>query len=119
MLAGIRDLTASACEVFNKEVTDAPGIRYQSVASGMKRPKNTFPPLNYSYLYVKRHDGENDGLVSVSSAVWGNFLGEIYATQRRGLSHADVIDLLHRDIKGFDVCEFYVGVLAELKEQGF
>lgn len=118
LLAGINDLTASACERFNEEVKDMPGICYQSVTSGMKRPKNTFLPLNFSYLFVKHFDGENDGLVAITSAIWGNYLGQLSAGQRRGLSHADIIDLTHKDIKGFDVSEFYVGLLANLKNQG-
>lgn len=119
LLAGLNDLTATACERFNEEVKDMPGICYQSVASGMKRPRNTFFPLNFTYLLARYYDGENDGLVSIESAIWGNYLGELSASKRRGLSHADIIDLTHKDIKGFDVSEFYVSLLANLKQQGF
>ena len=119
LLAGVTDLTASSCARFNEEVKDDPGVYYQSVASGMKHPRNTFFPLNFTYLFAKHYDGENDGLVSIDSAIWGNFLGTISAGPQRGLSHADVIDLTHKDIRGFDVGEFYVGLLASLKEKGF
>lgn len=118
LLAGVTDLTATACARFNEDVKDAPNVLYQSVASGMKHPRNTFLPLNFTYLFAKLFDGENDGLVSIDSAIWGNYLGEISAGKHRGLSHADIIDLVHRDIKGFDVSEFYVGLLADLKEKG-
>ena len=36
-----------------------------------------------------------------------------------GVTHADMIDLNRVDIKGFDVREFYVQMLAELKERGY
>lgn len=118
LLAGLNDLRATSCEQFNEEIIDSPDVYYQSIATGMKRPHNTFAPLNFTYLYIKIYDGENDGLVSIDSAKWGNFLGPITTDPKRGLSHADIIDLVHRDIKGFDVSEFYVGLLSDLKEKG-
>lgn len=38
---------------------------------------------------------------------------------KRGISHGDVIDLFRENIKDFDVREFYVDIVKELKEQGF
>lgn len=119
LLAGLNDLRATTCKQFNEEIIDSPDVYYQSIATGMKRPYNTFAPLNFTYLYIKIYDGENDGLVSIDSAKWGNFLGTITIDKKRGLSHADMIDLVHRDIKGFDASEFYVGLLSDLKERGF
>ena len=83
--------------------------------------KNVFSspfPLNAGYLLTKIFDGENDGLVSVESAKWGDFLGLI-ETDSKGISHGDVIDLMRMDIKGYDVCECYVDILKKLKERGF
>ena len=117
-LAGVTDLTAEACARFNEEVTDAPGVYYQSIMSKMHNFASTFFPLSFSYLLAKKYEGENDGLVSVSSAAWGNYLGLLTAG-RKGISHADMIDLTHKDIKGFDVSEFYVRLFAGLKEKGF
>lgn len=117
-LAGVTDLTAGACARFNEEVTDAPGVYYQSIMSKMRNFTSAFFPLSLSYLLAKKYEGENDGLVSVSSAVWGNYLG-LLSAGRKGISHADMIDLTHKDIKGFDVSEFYVGLFAGLKEKGF
>ncbi len=119
LLAGLNDLRATTCKQFNEEVLDSPDVYYQSIATGMKRPYNTFAPLNFTYLYIKMYDGENDGLVAIDSAKWGNFLGTITIDKRRGLSHADMIDLVHRDIKGFDAGEFYVKLLSDLKEKGY
>lgn len=117
-LAGVRDLTASACAVFNETVPDASCVYYQSVMSKMHNHRSAFFPLNLSYLLAKKYEGDNDGLVSVSSAVWGNDLG-LLSAGRKGISHADMIDLTHKDIKGFDVGEFYVRLFADLKEKGF
>lgn len=116
-LAGVKDLTASACERFNREVPDAPGVLYQSVMSKMRGFMSAGFPLNLSYLLAKKYEGDNDGLVSVSSAAWGRYPGLLTAG-RKGISHGDMIDLTHKDIKGFDVSEFYVNLFADLKKQG-
>lgn len=117
-LAGVRDLTFAACSRFNEEIIDSPKVYYQSVMSKMYNFRSAFFPLNITYFLIKKYEGENDGLVSVSSASWGNYLGLISAG-KKGISHADMIDLTHKDIKNFDVSEFYVKLLAGLKEQGF
>lgn len=78
-------------------------------------------PLNFSYRLVKYFDGENDGLVSAESMKWGEsftMINENYRF-RRGVSHGDVIDLNRENISGFDVREFYVGLVKDLKEKGF
>lgn len=117
-LAGVYDLTAASCAVFNHKVQDSPKVYYQSVMSKMKTVKSAGFPLNIGYMLVKKYEGENDGLVSVSSAVRGNFAGLLTAG-KKGISHGDMIDLTHKNIKGFDVSEFYVQLLAGLKEKGF
>ncbi len=119
-LAGVTDLTAAACAKFNEKVPDAPGVYYQSVMSKMSSHRSSFFPLSLSYFLVKKYEGENDGLVSVSSAPWGNNLGLLQLGKGgKGISHADMIDLTHHDIKGFDACEFYVKLFEGLKKNGF
>jgi len=117
-LAGVRDLTASSCKVFNEKVKDSPGVYYQSSMSKMDSVTSAGFPLNIGYLLVKKHEGDNDGLVSVSSAVWGNYLG-LFTAGKKGISHGDMIDLTRKNIKGFDVSEFYVQIIAKLKDMGF
>lgn len=117
-LAGVTDLTAAACATFNETVPDAPGVCYQSVMSRMRSFRSAGFPLNLGYLLVKKYEGENDGLVSVSSSVWGSYLGLLTAG-KKGISHGDMIDLTHKNIKGFSVGEFYVQLFAGLKEKGF
>lgn len=117
-LSGVQDLTASKCKEFNENVLDVDGVLYQSVTSKMKNVFSAGFPLNLGYLFAKKFDGENDGLVEVSSAKWGNFLGLLTA-KSRGISHGDVIDLTRQDIEDFDVCELYVKIVSELKEKNF
>ena len=105
-------------ERFNQEVPDAPEVFYQSYTSRMKHPWSHLL-LAVPYCMIRPLEGDNDGLVSVESARWGEFRGIFSNTHTRGISHGDIIDLKREDYKGFDVTETYVQIVAELKERGF
>lgn len=115
---GVLDLTAESCARFNREVPDAPGVYYQSVMSQMRGFASAIFPMNLCYLLIKRLDGANDGLVSVDSAVWGAYRGLVEAKHRKGVSHGDVVDLLRENLPGFDVREYYVQLVHDLKTRG-
>ncbi len=105
-------------ERFNSEVPDSPQVYYQSYTSKMKHPWSHML-LSITYCMIKPLEGENDGLVSVESAKWGEFKGVFSNTRTRGISHGDIIDLKREDYKNFDVIETYVRIVEELKERGF
>lgn len=71
------------------------------------------------YWILKALDAPNDGLVTVESARWTGFRGVVTNSYMRGISHGDMIDLTREDYRGFDVMEFYVHLVEELKEKGF
>ena len=75
-------------------------------------------PLNYTSLFIKRFDGNNDGLVGENSFSWGNKYTFLDSKDRRGISHGDVIDLTRENLTNFDVREFYVGLVKDLKNMG-
>ena len=118
-MAAVTDLTNSRCEEFNRNTPDQPEVVYRSVSSKAKNFRSGRFPLNVSYPIVKKYDGDNDGLVALDSAVWGERFTALYPKGRRGITHADMIDLNREDIKGFDVREFYVQIVAELKNEGY
>ena len=103
---------------FNNEVMDAPGVYYQSFASVM-RDCLSDTLLWIPYLIIRAVDGANDGLVTPQSAMWGEFRGTVRSKGHRGISHGDMIDLKREDYRGFDVVEFYVKLVEELKNKGF
>ena len=118
-LAAVRDLTASACEKFNRHAQDVPGVLYESVGSYVKKAAGGRFPLNVSYELVRHYDGPNDGLVAVEAARWGSRFTLLEPRGRRGISHADVIDLGRENIRGFDVREFYVKLVHDLQKRGY
>lgn len=118
-MSAVRCLTNSYCEQFNKDVSDSPDVMYRSYGSKAVKLRGTRFPLNFSYPVVKKFDGDNDGLVALTSAPWGEKFTPIYPPAKRGITHADMIDLNRENIKGFDVREFYVQMVSDLRERGY
>ena len=56
-ISAVTDLTASACERFNQEVPDVPGVYYQSVGSKLNVASGGRFPLNFSHYLVEYFDG--------------------------------------------------------------
>ncbi len=119
-LAAVSDLTAARCAEMASSLAfpDESDIFCQSFGSKLDRPTGGRFPLNFSYPLVRFFDGPNDGLVAESSFAFGESCTLLRARGRRGISHGDMIDLNRENIPGFDVREFYVSLVADLKERG-
>ena len=118
-LSAVKDLTSKSCTEFNKNVTYTGSVYCQSVGSVQKRARSGKFPLNLTYHLVNVFDGENDGLVGSESFPWGERYISKKPKGRIGISHADMVDLSRTDIPGFDVREFYVELVSDLKTRGF
>jgi triacylglycerol lipase len=74
-LDGLRNLTTPFCKQFSAAYTDNPAVSYFSVA-GAGRPgfPETCAPFLFFHTYISALTREaNDGLVTVTSARWGQF----------------------------------------------
>lgn len=118
-LAAVGALRKSECEKRNQITPDMEGVFYQSVGSVSKKATSGRFSMDISYPLVKKFDGENDGLVSVESMKWGERFKLISVLGKRGVTHADIIDLNRENIKGFDVREYFVQLVSELREKGY
>lgn len=118
-LASVYDLTAAACRKRNELVKDVEGVYYQSIGSKLNVASSGRFPLNFSYRLVNYFDGNNDGLVGERSFPWGQSYRFLTVKGKRGISHGDMIDLNRENIDGFDVREFYVQLVRDLKQRGF
>lgn len=114
----VRQLTTAYCSAFNEKIQDHKEVYYQSYAALMK---NSFSDmiLLIPHFIVRRFDGDNDGIVSVESAKWGEFKGTIKGTRNRGISHTDIIDLRRMNDSGIDIRDVYIGIVRDLKTRGF
>ena len=118
-MSAVRDLTYESCSRRNETVKDVEGVYYQSVGSVLSKPSAGQFPLNMTYHLVNLFDGKNDGLVGEKSFPWGSSFLMLSTPGKRGISHGDMIDLNREDFDGFDVREFYVQLVSDLKRKGF
>jgi triacylglycerol lipase len=64
------DLTTERCAAFNREVPNAPSVRYFSIAG--RHDGNFFnPEWLLPFHVVSRAEGDNDGIVAIESARYG------------------------------------------------
>ena len=117
-LAAVQDLTDEACIARNEKMPLPQGIFCQSIGSRLKRAGGGRFPLNVSYRVVKHYDGPNDGLVAESSFAFGESFTLLTVKGRRGISHADMVDMNRENLPEFDVREFYVQLVSDLRERG-
>ena len=118
-LSAVYDLRSENCAAFNQAIKNSGSVYYQSVGSKLNKAAGRKFPLNFTYPIAKFFDGPNDGLVSEYSCEWGEKFTFLTTKENRGISHGDMIDLNRENIKGFDVREFYVQLVADLKNKGF
>ena len=117
-MSAVRDLTAERCRAFDASHPAPNGIVCRSVGSVLVKPSGGKFPLNFTYRLAGFFEGANDGLVAEPSFRWGEDFTLLTPAGKRGISHGDVIDLNRENIPGFDVREFYVRLVANLKQQG-
>ena len=82
--------------------------------------------LDYANFIVKLIEGDNDGLVSVESAKWGESFTLLTGRTNRGVSHYDEIDFRRAPLSGkksgdgiTDICDVYQSIVSGLAERGF
>lgn len=117
--SAVKDLTHSFCKDFNEKIKRSDNVYYQSVGSKLNTFRGGRFPLNMTNNFVKCFDGANDGLVGEESFKYGDKFTFIQHEGKRGISHGDVIDLNRENIDDFDVREFFVKLVSELRENGF
>lgn len=115
----IYDLTSKRAKEFNENIKNVENVYYQSTGSKLNKLTGGRFPLNLTTIFVKYFDGPNDGLVGYRSFEWGENYIYLTVDGKRGISHGDMIDLNRENIDGFDVREFYVQLVRDLKDKGF
>lgn len=124
----IEQLTTSYLKEFNQQVKDDPHVAYFSYGARMK-PKwfNVFTP---TWAIIKSRIGgqgsyDNDGLVSVESSKWGEYLGTL-----DNVDHLDLINWTNKLRKAVDEKVFnskpnfnpvalYLDLIDNLNKRGF
>ena len=120
-LAAVNDLTSASCtarDIAMREAGNTSDIFCQSIGSKLNCAASGKFPLNFTYKLAEYFEGVNDGLVAEPSFPWGENYHLITVNGSRGVSHGDVVDLNREYIREFDVREFYVKLVSNLKARG-
>ncbi len=112
------ELSTKNMAAFNLANPDDPGIYYSSYHSVMRSSFDDMS-LFFTYSYLKKRAGANDGVVSLLSARWGESFSLIKGMGGRGISHMEIVDLKRRKISGVDIPGVYVGIAERLAGMGF
>lgn len=116
--------TSSYAIEFNSRNPDSESVYYQSYAAVMR---NSFSDLilTVPHFVISMIEGENDGLITPTSAKWTNFKGILRGSTNRGISHADEVDMRRKSLNsktqaGYvrDICDIYVQIVEDLKQRG-
>jgi triacylglycerol lipase len=106
---------------FNPATPDMPGIHYRSYAFRVTNGAGA-GLLCPTWGALLCEEGENDGLVSVASARWGDFKGTLDGgvwSFMGGINHFAVVGLLPAATPGYDPGACFMTLAAELKNMGF
>lgn len=123
-MAAVKDLTATGCAALEPHLAGKSnpeplaGIYCQSVGTLLPRATGGRFPMNVAYPLVRFFDGPNDGLVAETAFPFGDRYTLLTPKGKRGISHGDIIDLNRENLEDFDVREFYVELVSDLRERG-
>lgn len=123
--AQVEDLTTASMEAFNAANPDVDGVYYSSWAGHScgaldwgcqwsNHGEIVDPLLSGTGLLLDWLDGDNDGLVSVESATWGDYQGELPA------DHLDEVGQI-ADVwnPSFDHLQFYLDEARRMAALGY
>ncbi|KAI8824358.1 Alpha/Beta hydrolase protein [Fimicolochytrium jonesii] len=110
------NLTKDYCAAFNEITPDDPSVHYASYAAVVSQ-MSPLAPLYFSHRIVSEREGVNDGLVSLASAKWGEFMGTV------SCDHWQLLPPKMRGVvlrkSGFDSIGFYLNLATDLAERGY
>ena len=120
----LAQMTPENMDIFNADIPDVPGVQYYSWAGKSCRylqwscqsemdGETVSSYFLLSHAYLESQEGDNDGLVSVSSAEWGTFLGVLPADHIDEVGHK--FDLSSQP---FDAADFYLSEARRLADLG-
>lgn len=115
----VYQLSTSYAKIFNDEVKNDSTVKYFSYAAELKPNPTSAFLITWKIVYDK--EGPNDGLISVKSAKWGEFMGVLH-----NVDHADLINWMGLVKKAqlvvgapsFNPKWFYLDVVDNLAKHG-
>jgi triacylglycerol lipase len=111
---GFKDCRPAVCRKFNEQNPDHPKVRYFSYGGDVPQSRLS-PFLRRAWNVLTPVEGPNDGMVSVASARWGEYLGSIHSDHFAQTPDATFL----REGEDFDSLGFFANLVEELAHRGF
>jgi triacylglycerol lipase len=111
---GFRDCCLAACRDFNARTPDVPNVRYYSYGGAVDLWQMS-PALRRAWNLLTPREGPNDGMVSVASAHWGEYLGTLRADHYAQTPDATFV----RPGENWDSLGFFSRLVEDLARRGF
>ena len=111
---GFRDCRPEACRAFNAETPDRPEVTYFSYGGEVQSSRLT-PALRRAWNLLIPIEGPNDGMVSLASSRWGEYLGTVHADHFAQTPDATFV----RPGEDFDALGFFTRIVEDLARRGF
>jgi triacylglycerol lipase len=111
---GFRDCLPERCAAFNTTTPDMPGVRYFSYGGSVPHARVS-PMLRRAWDLLLPVEGPNDGMVSVASARWGEYVGTVHADHFAQTPDGAFV----RPGEDFDALGFYSRLVEDLAHRGF
>lgn len=111
-----QQLSEDYLKKFNQKIIDSNNVYYQSYAAKLDSPKHDFI-MGVPWILTRYwQDDDSDGLVSFSSAIWGDFKGRVL---QESVSHTELIGFVKDKEKMKRLNMFYLQLCLELIEKGY
>lgn len=142
-IGACKDLSASQAELLNEQQPSLLPVYSQQFTSCLQSIKDSMVSLA-TYPFILHIEGPNDGLVTLESAAYDNFCGELRTSTGRGISHAALVDVLRKPFSARtqqespdstdlnkaekaeaiplqvdDILDFYRALVSDLKARGY
>jgi triacylglycerol lipase len=118
---GYQETRPYMINVFNPNTPNMSGVYYQSYAGKITNLVGA-GIMGILWAAMLPFEGDNDGLVSISSAKWGNFRGVIdggFWSFLGGVNHLAEVGALGIPTPGYDAPTQFVNIAADLKNRGY
>jgi hypothetical protein len=116
------NLTTDYCKNhFNPNTPDDPTVDYYSYGASKRIP--IWSTLGFPWQVIQEKEGENDGLVSLTSAKWGRYVETVNADHWELKASSNLYPRKLKtgateNVNDFDPVEFYMRMATYLYQQG-
>jgi triacylglycerol lipase len=111
---GFKSCRPAICREFNVNTPDVPTVGYFSYGGDVPQSRLS-PFLRRAWHILAQVEGPNDGMVSVASARWGEYLGTVHADHFAQTPDATFL----RAGEDFDSVGFFTRLVEDLARRGF